>query len=1207
MRKDFPRWKMGRHGTSAAVHAGETHPVMLEIPSLRLLVRSLAMVLAALAASIPAANAQPRDPADRLPGEALSGFLANLAPARPVATRGVDLKTVRNLPAESVHRTRSARPQGVAMPTQATAEALVMLDPKLSPVDAKAALERHRLEVLSTEPQIGLLRVRVRDASVAQLIDTLTADPAFIAVAPNSVLTTHQLASVRAPTTRAKTRSAGSVAETVDWGIADARIDASWPASANRAYRVGVIDVGFAPHEDLDLQTKGSVDNDDHGNHVAGIICARHNGIGVKGVVPNCTTVAAVSGFTAAAADPAESKAVGIFVLVSDLLRAILVFIAENPDVKVINLSLGYNWGPNYRLNPADADYRVERDMMRMLGIMFLGVLEVARRQDIVIVSAAGNDSTDRNPPVPAKWGSPFNWAALHMSEQDGWSNGIVVEAHDSGGRRAAFSNAGGHVSAPGVDIRSLLATSRSAYGLMSGTSMAAPYVTGALTLFRALRPTLPLKEVMRCITVSSVKTESGAPKLDLAASLDACPERKADDRVAVAPQPPSTPAAPLAAAAAPAPQHQGRALYSRSHALVIGIDDYQSAWPRLFNGIRDAEEVAKALAAQGFETTVVRNPGSRALKEAIEGFVFDKGADPEARLFIWFAGHGHTIASEGYLVPADAPRPESGSAFRKAAVNLGQFGTWMREVRAKHVLAVFDSCFGGTVFKTMRSRPNASIEHAAAGPVRYFITSGAEDQTVSDDGLFRKLFLEAIGGDADLNRDGYVTGSELAMFLQYETINLTDRAQTPRHGALRELGFDRGDFLFGPLKTVPAAAGSAAVPSPDAAKTVDEFLSSPIVGEALTGKSRIGVVTVRKDRVETASTVATVRQSIGSAAVLGGGGKALVDRNLRITQFTMRASNAAGHIGREQIAEADAVAIARRELGAVLADRSLRRASESVNAAELDSGGSTELVVLDPSLIDIGKKIEPRLAWKVGFRTMTAVVDAVSGQMLFHFAIGRTATGVTDDALRSHVYRDLDDDVGFLPFGEAGAVRKAIATARAAIALRHARSSASPAPSAAGASQRSPDLFAKEVWIGGAAFDKRRPPSAVNAGRPDHIRDKVTRNDPFCVASPDYWSLCADANAGILLKSLALAADGGVHGDVTVEAIGADKLAAVIDAAVSRYFISSTDFTAAADGLVAACEEAAAANLSGLTTSDCRNVEKALKATGLRGLAMTP
>jgi hypothetical protein len=54
----------------------------------------------------------------------------------------------------------------------------------------------------------------------------------------------------------------------------------------------------------------------------------------------------------------------------------------------------------------------------------------------------------------------------------------------------------------------------------------------------------------------------------------------------------------------ADAPNDQQITLYQKSMALVIGIDHYSGGWPSLSNGIKDAEEVAKALSAQGFEVT---------------------------------------------------------------------------------------------------------------------------------------------------------------------------------------------------------------------------------------------------------------------------------------------------------------------------------------------------------------------------------------------------------------------------------------------------------------------------------------------------------------------------------------------------------------------------------------------------------------------------
>ena len=49
-------------------------------------------------------------------------------------------------------------------------------------------------------------------------------------------------------------------------------------------------------------------------------------------------------------------------------------------------------------------------------------------------------------------------------------------------------------------------------------------------------------------------------------------------------------------------------------------------------------------------------NQKAEALRATLREFFAIKGADPNARLMLWFAGHGHTINGEGFLVPADAP-----------------------------------------------------------------------------------------------------------------------------------------------------------------------------------------------------------------------------------------------------------------------------------------------------------------------------------------------------------------------------------------------------------------------------------------------------------------------------------------------------------------------------------------------------------------------
>jgi hypothetical protein len=290
----------------------------------------------------------------------------------------------------------------------------------------------------------------------------------------------------------------------------------------------------------------------------------------------------------------------------------------------------------------------------------------------------------------------------------------------------------------------------------------------------------------------------------------------------------------------ADAPNDQKVTLYTKSKALVIGIDGYDGHnWPQLSNGIRDAEAVAKGLAAQGFEVTLKKNLKSDELDQAFRSFFIIDGDDPNARLLLWFAGHGDTIDEEAYLVPADAPSPKFDAEFRDKAIPLRRFGEYMREAKARHVLAIFDSCFSGGVFNVARSRPPPAITLATTQPVREFISSGEAEQEVSDDGTFRKLFLDVLAGrepDADANHDGYVTGTELGLFLTQKMSDLTNNRQTPRYGKLNAYGYDRGDFVFQVgMPDVPATPPAATQPTSEAEQTwaaIQNTTSPAVLGE---------------------------------------------------------------------------------------------------------------------------------------------------------------------------------------------------------------------------------------------------------------------------------------------------------------------------------------------------------------------------------------
>ncbi|GAB6051197.1 hypothetical protein JCM17960_00170 [Magnetospira thiophila] len=256
-------------------------------------------------------------------------------------------------------------------------------------------------------------------------------------------------------------------------------------------------------------------------------------------------------------------------------------------------------------------------------------------------------------------------------------------------------------------------------------------------------------------------------------------------------------------------------ALYAESHALLIGVSDYNNGWPRLRGVKEDIPAVRTALEKQGFDVTVVMDPDRDGLDRAFRNFVSRHGQNPANRLLFYFAGHGHSMklgygGQMGYLVGLDAPNPRLDKiGFKNKALSMQVIETYARNIESKHALFVFDSCFSGSVFEATRAIPDA-IQMKTGQPVRQFITSGTADQKVPDRSVFRSQFVAALEGEGDLDNDGYVTGAELGQFLETTVTNYTRRSQTPQYGKLRDPLLDKGDFVFalpGAGKSAPATS----------------------------------------------------------------------------------------------------------------------------------------------------------------------------------------------------------------------------------------------------------------------------------------------------------------------------------------------------------------------------------------------------------------
>jgi len=247
--------------------------------------------------------------------------------------------------------------------------------------------------------------------------------------------------------------------------------------------------------------------------------------------------------------------------------------------------------------------------------------------------------------------------------------------------------------------------------------------------------------------------------------------------------------------------------LYKDYHALVVGVSNYDK-WPRLPNAVRDAQEVAAKLRQLGFEVRLAMDPTAREMQTLLSELVYDMGRSEKRAVLFYYAGHGETETladgtKMGYLIPRDCPILEKNpKGFATHAISMRDIESASLRIRAKHVLMLFDSCFSGSLFALVRAVPQDITEKSAL-PVRQYITAGREDEQVPDKSMFKRCFLIGLEGDADLTGDGYITGSELGMYLSDKVINYTHRQQHPQYGKINNPDLDRGDFIFA-LKARP-------------------------------------------------------------------------------------------------------------------------------------------------------------------------------------------------------------------------------------------------------------------------------------------------------------------------------------------------------------------------------------------------------------------
>lgn len=261
---------------------------------------------------------------------------------------------------------------------------------------------------------------------------------------------------------------------------------------------------------------------------------------------------------------------------------------------------------------------------------------------------------------------------------------------------------------------------------------------------------------------------------------------------------------------------------YDKSWAVVVGINAYADRrHSRLANARNDASGMADLLSKRGFEN-VYTLYDSQATRSAMLAWLRDdlpKRTNPNDRVLFFFAGHGVTQRGpndrqRGYLIPYD------GNNFA-TYIDMEELRQCCSMIPAKHILVLLDCCFSGVAAVTVRSTLSGSgprmddvyLARITQRRAWQILTASDNDELAADSSTqpghsaFTSALLAGLAGEADHDRDGLITATDLASYVRprvvRESAAIGWQSQMPFFNYL--LGSDLGDFVFTSLTRKPA------------------------------------------------------------------------------------------------------------------------------------------------------------------------------------------------------------------------------------------------------------------------------------------------------------------------------------------------------------------------------------------------------------------
>lgn len=260
-----------------------------------------------------------------------------------------------------------------------------------------------------------------------------------------------------------------------------------------------------------------------------------------------------------------------------------------------------------------------------------------------------------------------------------------------------------------------------------------------------------------------------------------------------------------LSAAASTVPGAAPPIDFGRYHALVIGINDYQSL-PKLTTPAADAAAIASLLQSRyGFQVTLLTNATRYQLLSALNKLRETLTADDN--LLLYYAGHGELdeVNQRGNWLPVDAERDNTANWIPTTVIT-----DILNIMRAKQVLVVADSCYSGAMTRSAVARLRSGMTDAERGfwmrtmshkRARLVLSSGGLTPVMDEGGgknsVFARAFLDVLTANNE-PIDGQRLHREVAARVAYAAANLSFD-QVPEYAPIRFAGHEAGEFFLVP------------------------------------------------------------------------------------------------------------------------------------------------------------------------------------------------------------------------------------------------------------------------------------------------------------------------------------------------------------------------------------------------------------------------